>query len=110
MKKIFLVLLSIVVLGCKEKGFGYLYDLDSGLPIENVMIIDVKNSINVKTDKSGYFEIIYEKVYPDELIFEKLNYETETIPAHGCSNAGETSNSCFRGQRIYLKKKIQKPK
>lgn len=107
MKKIIFFIITFIFLGCKEKRYGYLYDMASGLPIENVKVIDVKNSITIETDKNGYFEITYVNVYPDELIFEKKNYEIDTIPAHGCSNAGETSNSCFTGQRIYLKKKLK---
>jgi hypothetical protein len=94
---------NIFFISCKnDSKYGYTYDIRTNIPIENVKVLDIDNNITNYTNKDGYFKLTYTKNYPSKLIFIAKGYKIDTLPSYGCNNSGETSNNCFRGQRIYL--------
>lgn len=101
-KHYMMLILGFTIISCKQKRYAYVYDITNQLPIEGVLIKDMNNNKTSQTNKKGYFEIIYNQDAPKELLFIKEGYKIDTIPAYGCSKAGETSNTCFKGERIYL--------
>ncbi|WP_433812089.1 hypothetical protein [Flavobacterium johnsoniae] len=103
MKSCLIIFMNIFFVSCNnELKYGYVYDIKMNVPIENVKVFDADNNITSYTNKDGYFELSYTQNYPSKLIFSAKNYKIDTLPSFGCSNSGETSNKCFRGQRIYL--------
>lgn len=80
------------------------YDMNTNVPLEDVKVFDNENNKTTYTDKIGYFKLSYKKKIPSKFIFFCEGYKIDTIPIYGCSHYGETSNECFKGQRIYLNK------
>ncbi|KRD61202.1 hypothetical protein ASE40_06535 [Flavobacterium sp. Root935] len=96
-------IMNIFFISCNyESKYGFVYNTTKNVPIENVKVYDVDNNITTYTDKDGYFKLPYTKNYPSKLVFIAKGYKIDTLPSYGCSNSGETSNKCFKGQRIYL--------
>ncbi|OEJ98535.1 hypothetical protein A8C32_04835 [Flavivirga aquatica] len=56
MKNITFLLFIVLFVSCKTTYHSYIYDIESKTPIENVKIYNL-NSLVVKTDRNGYFEI-----------------------------------------------------
>ncbi|WP_194139969.1 hypothetical protein [Flavobacterium hungaricum] len=103
---IYLFAYLIICTSCSEQSYyGYVYDLNKNIPLQNVKVCDYENNKITYTDETGYFKLLYKKKTPSKLLFVCERYTIDTIPAYGCSHYGETSNECFKGQRIYLNRK-----
>jgi hypothetical protein len=108
MKKIILIVLFIIIQSCSTKYYGYVYDFDEEVPLENVKIYYTDALDYSISDEKGYFEITFkEKV--KYLIFEKDNYQIYNLRTLSIKNGEFMEESPF-GDTIYLISKNSKYK
>ena len=106
MKKIFIILIYIIVLSCnskKEFYTGYVYDFDTEKPLQNVKVIDLMSHNYILTDNNGFFYIKKSENISSKLIFEKEGYKKDTIHSIQIQN-GEQQQEVFKGKIIYISK------
>lgn len=103
MKKYIYLFVCLSVYSCNESNYyGYVYDFDKEIPLENVTVNDSVNSVTVYTNKKGYFQFKKNEKTVDELIFRKdvcFGREIKTISIQ----SGELMREYFKGDTIYLK-------
>ncbi|MDH6308452.1 hypothetical protein M2451_000763 [Dysgonomonas sp. PFB1-18] len=86
---IIIVLLLITTLGYKYGDHkanscyeGYVYDYDSGNPLDNVTVREnIEDYHETITDSSGYFALKKDPQTMPDLIFIKEGYKTDIVPA-----------------------------
>ena len=107
MKKIILIVLFIIIQSCSTKYYGYVYDFDEEVPLENVKIYYTDALDYSISDEKGYFEITFkEKV--KYLIFEKSSHQKFSIST--LSRYHEYMKELPFGDTIYLISKSSKYK
>ena len=110
MKKIFIILIYIIVLSCnskKEFYTGYVYDFDSEKPLQNVKVIELESNHETTTNEKGYFSMKKLENVSSSLIFEKEGYQKDTIRSIQIQN-GEQQQEVFKGKIIYISKLKEK--
>ena len=110
MKKIFIILIYIIVLSCnskKEFYTGYVYDFDSEKPLQNVKVIELESNHETTTNEKGYFSMKKLENVSSSLIFEKEGYRKDTIRSIQIQN-GEQQQEVFKGKIIYISKLKEK--
>ena len=106
-KTVYLLILSLFY-SCSAKYYGYVYDFDEEVPLENVKIYYTDALDYSISDEKGYFEITFkEKV--KYLIFEKDNYQIYNLRTLSIKNGEFMEESPF-GDTIYLISKNSKYK
>ena len=106
MKKIFIILICIIVLSCnskKEFYTGYVYDFDTEKPLQNVKVIELESNHETTTNEKGYFSMKKLENVSSSLIFEKEGYKKDTIRSIQIQN-GEQQQEVFKGKIIYISK------
>ena len=106
MKKIFIILIYIIVLSCnskKEFYTGYVYDFDTEKPLQNVKVIELESNHETTTNEKGYFSMKKLENVSSSLIFEKEGYKKDTIRSIQIQN-GEQQQEVFKGKIIYISK------
>lgn len=106
MKKIFIILIYIIVLSCnskKEFYTGYVYDFDTEKPLQNVKVIELESNHETTTNEKGYFSMKKLENVSSSLIFEKEGYRKDTIRSIQIQN-GEQQQEVFKGKIIYISK------
>ncbi len=106
MKKIFIILIYIIVLSCnskKEFYTGYVYDFDTEKPLQNVKVIELESNHETTTNEKGYFSMKKLENVSSSLIFEKEGYQKDTIRSIQIQN-GEQQQEVFKGKIIYISK------
>ena len=106
MKKIFIILIYIIVLSCnskKEFYTGYVYDFDTEKPLQNVKVIELESNHETTTNEKGYFSMKKLENVSSSLIFEKEGYRKDTIRSIQIQN-GEQQQEVFNGKIIYISK------
>ena len=110
MKKIFIILIYIIVLSCnskKEFYTGYVYDFDTEKPLQNVKVIELESNHETTTNEKGYFSMKKLENVSSSLIFEKEGYRKDTIRSIQIQN-GEQQQEVFKGKIIYISKLKEK--
>ena len=110
MKKIFIILICIIVLSCnskKEFYTGYVYDFDTEKPLQNVKVIELESNHETTTNEKGYFSMKKLENVSSSLIFEKEGYRKDTIRSIQIQN-GEQQQEVFKGKIIYISKLKEK--
>ena len=109
MKKIFIILIYIIVLSCntynskKEFYTGYVYDFVTQKPLQNVKVIELESNHETTTNEKGYFSMKKLENVSSSLIFEKEGYKKDTIRSIQIQN-GEQQQEVFKGKIIYISK------
>ena len=109
MKKIFIILIYIIMLSCniynskKEFYTGYVYDFDTEKPLQNVKVIELESNHETTTNEKGYFSMKKLENVSSSLIFEKEGYRKDTIRSIQIQN-GEQQQEVFKGKIIYISK------
>ena len=104
MKKYILVLLFLTFSCSKNGYYGYVYDIDTKKPVENVFVNDYLNKNTTITNAEGYFNLRKTGDFSSIIIFTKDNYQIDTIKSIEIAN-GEKQIQQFRGETIFLSSK-----
>lgn len=101
MRNIIYILLLIIccITSCSKKHFGYVYDIKTKKPIENVVVYDSYHNKKIRTNKDGKFIVKEPEII--DLIFHKEGYNKVTIPSFSVQS-GEFMSRNFVGDTIYL--------
>lgn len=101
MKNLILILLiSIFFSSCGKSYYGYVYDFDSEIPLDGVIVFNEVEKTQVLTDNKGYFMLNYNKP-TSELIFKKKGYIIARIKTISIQS-GEFMEEKFKGEKNYL--------
>ena len=109
MKKIFIILIYIMMLSCNiynsRKDFytGIVLDFVTEKPLQNVKVIELESNHETTTNEKGYFSMKKLENVSSSLIFEKEGYKKDTIRSIQIQN-GEQQQEVFKGKIIYISK------
>lgn len=104
MKKYILFLLFLSLSCGKNNYYGYIYDIDTKKPIEDVLVNDYLNKNKVSSNIDGYFKLKKSGDFSSVIIFSKNDYQIDTIKSIVIAN-GERQIERFKGEIIYLSNK-----
>jgi hypothetical protein len=104
MRKFICLLIYFFISSCNNsKYYGYVYNFEKRKPLEEVKVYDICNKKVITTDRKGYFEIDQTKNCSGTLVFQKTNYNSDTIRSISIQS-GESMIEVFKGDTIYLKR------